>query len=171
MIAVGQRNGDVRGHAGASNPHAAGWIDLVQGLDKRVLWTTLTLRDELDAEVAMDRFEQSMRGLARHMRRHLWVAYAWGPQGRGTLHFHVFLWAARSDAPLAAQAVRDSWHEHGHDHTLEYRPGGGAAPYSAAHANLAINCACPRRNSCRRPRRAGGACRVAGMGWRTPLQA
>ncbi len=171
MLSASRRAEAPRRGLNARSQHADEWIALVRGLGSRAVWTTLTFREELSAEAAMARFEQSIRGLARHLKRHLWVAYAWEPQRRGTLHFHVFLWAARSGEAVSIQAVQDAWRQHGHEHTVEYHPGGGAAPYSAAHANLAINCACPRRNSCRRGRRAGGACRVAGMGWRTPLPA
>jgi hypothetical protein len=120
-------------------------------------WATLTFESDVSHAAAMRAFKRWLRELARDVARvHVAVAWGYGLQGRGVLHFHVLLAPMAGGLPLTAAACRRAWRRAhrlaGHARMTRCDPAGGAAWYLAKHAEWDANVACPRRPRCRRAR-------------------
>lgn len=116
------------------------------------VWATYTFRGEPSDASGHRVLKQHLREVARTFKGHVWYAYAFGPQRRGILHFHILLELPVAPNELALKLLRAMWNHVGGDAKVEhFDPSRGAAYYHALHLGDDINVACPRTEPrCRR---------------------
>ena len=114
-------------------------------------FVTLTFsRDVCDAAAHL-----AFRRWARHVacglyRSHVNIAWAYGPQARGTLHFHALVAPAELAAAVTPAELAAAWHEGPDVTAAAVTAAAGAADYLTRHPEWNLNVACDRRPCCRR---------------------
>lgn len=128
------------------------WLD---GLAPWSWWVTLTFKSEVSEASGLRALKKWFRVVAKKLvRAHVVIAWGYGKQSRGVMHFHCLLspyqGANRFNASLADLAWKRSHYAAGHTRIERFIPEGGAAKYLADHEAWDANVACPRPPGCRR---------------------
>lgn len=131
------------------------------------IFITLTFNQDVSESWAHKRFHEYCRKVAKRFSEHIDIAWCWGPQASGRIHFHALL-KTRLDS-LRTLSQRDFWGIKwpGNIKFDPPRDQEKSSCYLARreHHVWEINVACPKPPPCKRP---GVSCSVARNPWPKP---